>query len=205
MLNHIHLHNPVTAAPDLENAHFDVVVVGGGSAGVVIASRLSEDPALSVLLIEAGEDYEPGLEPAALRDTFHTAVYRAENMWPGLNVFWGTAASSPRRYEQARVMGGGSSVNAMAALRGIPGDYDEWQAAGAHGWNWDEVLPYFVRLETDTDFSGPGHGRDGPISIRRNRRENWPPFTRAAAGVLAGEGYPYIDDLNLDFRDGLCP
>ena len=195
---------------NLADVVFDYVVVGGGSAGVVIAARMSEDPRVSVLLIEAGEDYLPGAEPAPIRDTFHTAVYRAENMWPGLLVHWRSSIANdgsqlpPRRYEQARIMGGGSSINAMAAIRGFPGDYDDWERGGAGGWSWDSVLPYFCKLESDQDFSGIGHGNTGPIPIRRNKRENWPPFSKAAAAVLEGQGFGFVADLNTDFRDGLC-
>ena len=195
---------------NLSDVVFDYAVVGGGSAGVVIAARLSEDPRASVLLIEAGEDYLPGAEPAPIRDTFHTAVYRAENMWPGLLVHWRSSIANdgsqlpPRRYEQARIMGGGSSINAMAAIRGFPDDYDDWERGGASGWSWESVLPYFSKLESDQDFSGTGHGDTGPIPIRRNKRENWPPFSKAAAAVLEGQGFGFVADLNTDFRDGLC-
>jgi 5-(hydroxymethyl)furfural/furfural oxidase len=189
---------------------FNYIIVGGGSAGVVMAARLSEDSECHVLLVEAGADYRPGQEPAAIRDTFHTAVYRAENMWPGLQVHWGSGRAPTggmlpaRRYEQARIMGGGSSVNAMAAIRGVPQDYDDWERGGAIGWSWRDCLPYFVKLEDDRDFSGLQHGKGGPIPVRRNPKANWPPFSRAVADQLAAEGFPYVEDLNADFRDGLC-
>ena len=124
----------------------------------------------------------PGSEPRAIRDTFHSAVFRAENMWPSLSVHWrpvpqGAYDDAPlQRYDQARILGGGSSVNAMAAIRGQPEDYDEWQALGADGWSWADVLPFFRKLEHDLDFAGPLHGQDGPIPIRRHRRRQWPPF-----------------------------
>lgn len=114
------------------------------------------------------------------------------------------ADSSPRRYEQARIIGGGSSVNAMVALRGVPQDYDAWEAAGAAGWGWREVLPYFRRLERDLDFDGPLHGKDGPIPVRRHRREDWPPFVRAVAAAAGRRGMPFVSDMNAEPADGVC-
>ena len=187
---------------------FDYIVIGGGSAGTVLASRLTERSDTTVLLIEAGPDLTPGSEPRAIRDTFHSAVFRAENMWPGLSVHWrpvpqGAYDDAPlRRYDQARILGGGSSVNAMAAIRGQPEDYDEWQALGADGWSWADVLPFFRKLEHDLDFAGPLHGQDGPIPIRRHRRRQWPPFCCAVAETLERRGYPHVPDMNASFADG---
>ena len=78
--------------------------------------------------------------------------------------------------EQARVVGGGSSINAQMANRGSPLDYDEWEELGAKGWNWDSVLPYFRKLETDEDIEDDYHGTDGPILIRRVPESHWPEF-----------------------------
>jgi 5-(hydroxymethyl)furfural/furfural oxidase len=115
------------------------------------------------------------------------------------------AVPSAKRYEQARVMGGGSSLNDMQANRGLPSDYDGWAQAGAQGWGWDEVLPYFRRLERDMDFAGPMHGREGPIPIRRIMPDVWPGFSRAAAQAMGQAGFTELDDQNADFRDGYFP
>lgn len=93
----------------------------------------------------------------------------------------------------------------MIALRGTPDDYDGWEALGAEGWNWNSVLPYFRKLETDLDFDGALHGRNGPIPIRRSPREHWPPLSSAIHEFAVARGIPFIADMNADFRDGYSP
>ena len=110
-----------------------------------------------------------------------------------------------RKYEQARVLGGGSSINGQLANRGAPSDYDEWEARGAAGWGWDAVLPYFKKVERDMDFDGPWHGKDGRIPVRRIFPDMWNGHAKAVAKAFEDAGFPFIQDQNGAFEDGYFP
>jgi 5-(hydroxymethyl)furfural/furfural oxidase len=110
-----------------------------------------------------------------------------------------------RKYEQARVMGGGSSINGQMANRGAPTDYDEWVTRGAQGWGWNDVLPYFRKVERDLDFDGPYHGKDGRIPVRRIPREHWTGHAEAVARGLEAKGFQFLPDQNGEFVEGYFP
>lgn len=184
---------------------FDYVIAGGGSAGCVTASRLSGDPTIRVLLIEAGADTPPGNEPAEIRSPAPAVIFHGTRyMWPKLRVIPFQHSGETRFYEQARVLGGGSSINAQVGNRGIPDDYDEWQRLGATGWGWHDVLPYFRKLERDLDFpdNTQMHGNDGPIPLTRVPRADWPEFSRRLAVTAETIGLRDIEDQNGVFTDG---
>ena len=193
---------------------FDYIICGGGSAGSVLANRLSARSANKVLLLEAGQDTPHGKVPAAVLDSYPGMAYlNPAYTWNQLKVTTevishNNPAEKPpplRTYEQARILGGGSSINGQLANRGAPTDYDEWHSRGATGWNWDSVLPYFKKVERDMDFDGPWHGREGRIPVRRIFPDLWPEHAKAVAEAFKQAGYPYLLDQNGPWEDGYFP
>src|SRR5229473_5094375 len=167
-------------------ARFDVIVVGSGSGGGVVASRLSEDPAVRVLLLEAGPDPHENVPDAVRYVRLGSGV--DEYDWNYLDRQ--TRSALPR----GRILGGSSSVNSSFALRGQPQDYDGWAARGAPSWSWPQCLPYFNRLETDREFGElPYHGNSGPIHVEREPLNDFQQLVRSACLEL---GHGDLDDLN---------
>ncbi|MEC9309231.1 MAG: mycofactocin system GMC family oxidoreductase MftG [Chloroflexota bacterium] len=177
---------------------YDFIIVGGGSAGCVLANRISEDGSKSVLLLEAGPDYTNLEElPIDLKDGYNVwrSAYGPHN--------WGyTATATPEQDEpiqipRGRAIGGSSSINGQVLFRGVPEDYDNWAAWGNDEWEFTKVLPYFRKLESDLDFPGDDfHGSQGPIPVRRFKKDELLPTAAAFYDACVAEGFPEDPDQN---------
>lgn len=182
----------------MERLEFDYVIAGGGVAGCILANRLSADPSVRVLLLEAGgKDTSPLITaPGGLLPIMMSGAYAWRYMSAPQQHLDNRVLYLPR----GRVLGGGSSINGMTYDRGFASDYDQWAQAGNRGWSFADVLPYFKRLETFGPAQNELHGDEGPIQVTRASQAH--PFAHAFLAAGQQAGYPLSDDLNGASRDG---
>ncbi|MFN8636139.1 MAG: mycofactocin system GMC family oxidoreductase MftG [Chloroflexota bacterium] len=183
---------------------YDVVIVGGGAAGSVLASRLAANARLSVLLLEAGPDYA---DPAHIPDEIkygHTRYAEgqdSEHNWALRGTI--TDEQGEIHVAQGKVIGGGSSINGQAMQRGFAEDYDSWAALGNDEWSYEKVLPYFRRSERDLDITDDCHGSDGPMPVRRRQTGPWPDLQKAFHTACTQAGFGTSPDTNGRHPAGL--
>ena len=182
---------------------YDVIVVGGGSAGCLIAGRLAQETDAKVLLIEAGgHDTNPLIH---IPSGFSKLLQYGWFLWPYMTVPQAQLDGRPRPLQQGKGLGGGSSINAMVYVRGQRRDYQRWQdAVGTTGqWSYDDLLPHFVGMEGNDVFAGPLHGTDGPLKVSQPVQVN--ALNQAAIKAFQQAGLPYNPDYNAGQQRGVGP